>query len=542
MAFATLDSSTFSSLLSKQSPIYNSTNWVLPAAITLPVVVVWIQRRIRSWLRWCTLLEDLPHPTPTHGWFYHLHEILWGPTVPGRGNKLNGWLYLSNTAAQFSEQGLFCFIPWSPWRLPWMCQPLVTLLDDELTQTAMSHPDLQSKGILYETSWAVIQDSVLSTPTTDAAWKRMRRLTAKAFSTSVLVQVTTTTQRLLEDKVFPLFSNDDDDAPVVVDVVDIMARLALDVLGKVAFSYEFGGLDDVATKGGNEKKTKKTLYKVFEELMEDASAFTRSGGLYKYIPLSFRYRPNIQYLNSTINYVVEKRLSNKDASDSSGEAGLDLLHYLLETNPDTGKQILSRAEILGNTKTFLFAGHDTTSSTLTFILYEIGRHPQVMQKLRDELDPLFLADNNSKAPSHNELRNSLYLDAVIRETLRLHPPALYSRASKTKDVVLRTERFHYTIPKGTEVMAAPWLVHRLATGDAFDPDRTTTGPYFPFAIGLRNCVGRELALAEIRAVVAHMVHYYDWSTEEEEIVTYSRMTLNPNRCHVQFHPRTPTTK
>lgn len=248
----------------------------------------------------------------------------------------------------------------------------------------------------------------------------------------------------------------------------------------------------------------------------------------------------MQSLNNKILSIVEaRRKAARNRRNGKSFKGKDLLSYLFEED-ENGVPILSTEELVVNTKLFILAGHDTTATTLVFALYELSRKPHVILKLRNEIDPLFKKRENP--PKYSQLRSCDYLEAVIRETQRLHAAVIYSRSSGNSEVVLKTSKYSYVIPKETEVMISPCLTHRLETEDdplTFVPDRVVkkTDPYFPFAMDARNCVGRELAMTELRAVIAHIIFDYDFDAPAEEVVAYSRVTLSPNRCNMKFRRR-----
>eukprot|EP00521_Asterionellopsis_glacialis_P006552 CAMPEP_0195282390 /NCGR_PEP_ID=MMETSP0707-20130614/1281_1 /TAXON_ID=33640 /ORGANISM="Asterionellopsis glacialis, Strain CCMP134" /LENGTH=426 /DNA_ID=CAMNT_0040341355 /DNA_START=424 /DNA_END=1704 /DNA_ORIENTATION=- len=424
----------------------------------------------------------------------------------------------------------------------------------------MNHPRLQSKGTQYEAFSVFTKDSVLGSPT-DHDWKRMRKLTSKAFSNRVMNNTNETAHRMMTSKVYPFLDQLAKEGKVI-DVKDFTSPLTLDLIGSVAFSYNFGGLDmllntndcngdltsDTTTSKSNGSE-KEGLYQIFSEIAEDLHTLLRVSkilpeGIIKFFILR-RFNPNVQLLNDTITDVLHQRRSEAIKNEEKKE---DLLAYLLETD-ENGYPILSRQELLGNIRSFLFAGHDTTAIAITFALYELSRRPDIIQKLRLEVDPLFFQSddvNKNAFPSYGQLRSCSYLESVIREVLRLHAPAVISRIAKdSTEITLETSKHKMVIPANTNINIAPWLTHRLDSTApdedplVFDPERTVTkaDAYFPFAVGLRNCVGRELALAEMRVVIACMVHTYDFEPPIEEVVTFVQITLNPNQCKMKFQRR-----
>jgi cytochrome P450 len=153
------------------------------------------------------------------------------------------------------------------------------------------------------------------------------------------------------------------------------------------------------------------------------------------------------------------------------------------------------------------AGHDTTAAALAWIAYLLARHQDVQQRVADEArtvlgdrDPI--ADDVSRLP---------YTEAVIKETLRLYPPAWIWFA---REAIQDVELGGYTIPRGGIVYVTPWVTQRdprwFVQPEHFDPGRFLPGraeslppcAYFPFGAGPRICVGNAFAMTEMVLVVA----------------------------------------
>lgn len=563
---------------------------VLAVAAICYYIVYRLIHKLREWRHRYLLIKALPSPKATNLWLCHLSDILASPNV--KGGKIitnhndqeikNVWGTIENWCKEMCYQkghGGFHMSAVSPSRLPFASASTFWAIDYELVKKVVNHPDLQAKGRAYNNSKPLIGHSVLIATGHD--WKRMRKLTAKAFSNKVMVNTHDASIRILHNKVFPYFDRKHRlrDNPYV-DLVELLGRFTLDILGIVSFSYEFGGVDELASSvatthqehqeqqqlSGNENNKKKSVHQIFSEITQDIVILCRYRELYK----PKRMDKNVRDLNNVINSVIDTKIKQQQSNMSNNKTNStsDLLDYLMERSPQDGKPILSREEIVGNTKVFSFAGHDTTTTTMSAMFYELGRSPHVVEKLREEIDHYF--DSGGCGPTYNDLRGSCrYVNKVLRETLRLHPPALFSRTSGAKEVVLKTSKFRYVLPKNTQIFMSPWLSQRYYRNsnnddgvndsakeevgrgqrreqpyDVFDPDRTVdyeNDPFFPFAIGARNCVGREMAMAEIRAVLAHVVYSYDLVLAPEDEVkgmeTYSILTLRVGNYGMKFVKR-----
>jgi len=564
--------------------------------ITLLVVVVicyYIVNRfinkLREWKRRYLLIEALPSPNPKNLWLYHLSDILACPNVkkdknnPSRKPVKNLWPLFESWCKEMcckKGHGGFQINVMSPSRLSFASAGAFFAIDYELVKAIVNHPDLKAKGASYDYSKPLIDHSVLIATGHD--WKRMRKLTAKAFSHTVMKNTHDTSIRILHDKVFPYFHKKQRNInKPYVDVVDLVGRFTLDVLGSVSFSHDYGGINELISSDcydsssethqcKSDNKNEKLVHQLFSEITEDIQRCNRYRGLYT----PKRMNKNVSDLNNVIDTVIDKKIQQQkcNTNDNNSNCNRDLMDYLLERNPKDGTPILTREEIVGNTKVFAFAGHDTTGTTISAMFFELGCSPDVVKKLREEIDPYFDDENGSGCgPTYNDLRgNCDYLNKVVREILRLHPAGLFSRTSATKDVVIKTSKFKYVLPKKTQIIISPCLSQRYSCNinnkstddnakeeekkeekqrcekpyDVFDPDRTIdydNDVFFPFAIGARNCVGREMAMAEIRVLLAQVVHNYDLVLEPEAIKegmeTYVVLTLRVTNYGMKFVKR-----
>jgi cytochrome P450 len=189
--------------------------------------------------------------------------------------------------------------------------------------------------------------------------------------------------------------------------------------------------------------------------------------------------------------------------------GADLLSLLVEARTEEGDG-LSDAEIRDQAITLLFAGHDTTTATVGFLLWELARHPEVLARLRAELDEA----TGGAPPGFAQLAGGLpYLDQVLDETLRLYPPAWVGPRRVLRDV----EVAGVPVPRGAHLDYCSYASHRLPgvweRPHAFDPDRFAPeraaaipkGAYVPFGGGSRTCIGMRFGQLEVKAIVARVL-------------------------------------
>ncbi|KAK6210482.1 hypothetical protein LQW54_006229 [Pestalotiopsis sp. IQ-011] len=225
-----------------------------------------------------------------------------------------------------------------------------------------------------------------------------------------------------------------------------------------------------------------------------------------------------------------------DAYEKEISATQNLDFKLLEPNdmPDS-----FRADITDSVKTFIFAGHDTTSSTLCWATYLLHKHPEAYAKVQEELDTYFppsLADTAIKIKEDPYIVNKLeYTTAVIKETMRIFPSASTTRAPIPGGYVVdpATQQKIPMIDDNCHVWPVAYLVHRnkrfFPRPTEFIPERfiqsqtpfpdaelfTEAGKdaWRPFEKGPRNCIGQELAMLEGKIILALTAREFDFVLE-----------------------------
>ncbi|MBS1879701.1 MAG: cytochrome P450 [Actinobacteria bacterium] len=207
-----------------------------------------------------------------------------------------------------------------------------------------------------------------------------------------------------------------------------------------------------------------------------------------------------------LDEIVFAEIAERRANPDPGRG--DVLSLLVAVRGEGGEAFSDR-EVRDQLMTLMFAGHDTSTSTVTFLLYELARHPAVAARLREEQDRVL----GGAPPSAEQLESSLpYLAMVVDEVLRLYPPAWIGPRRAVRDF----EFGGYAVPRGAYVNYCSWASHRLPEvfpdPEAFVPERFTRerkaalprGAYVPFGGGQRVCIGKRFGLTEVK-LVATMV-------------------------------------
>lgn len=217
------------------------------------------------------------------------------------------------------------------------------------------------------------------------------------------------------------------------------------------------------------------------------------------------------------NKMLKENIDEKaDAKDRDVKEGETLLDHLVNYTEDP---IVIRDEILN----IMIAGRDTTAATLTFVVYMLTQHPDVLRRLREEI---LSKVGSSRRPTYDDMRNMKYLRAVINETLRLFPPVPFNVRTSTEPTVwpgINGGKPLY-IPANTRTPYSVFLMHRRTDlwgpdAEEFDPDRflddrlrkyCTSNPFIfvPFNAGPRICLGQQFAYNEVSFFLVRLLQQF----------------------------------
>ncbi|XP_076816354.1 cytochrome P450 4A14-like [Clavelina lepadiformis] len=205
---------------------------------------------------------------------------------------------------------------------------------------------------------------------------------------------------------------------------------------------------------------------------------------------------------------------------------LDFLDILLQTKDDEGKG-LSDADIRDEVDTFLFEGHDTTASGMSWARYNLVKYPEFQEKCRKEVMAVIGGKDNVE---WNDLQKFPYLTKFIKESLRLYPPVVAVGRKLENPLTMRSKLFKskdVVIPKNSNLIFSIFGLHRSENvwknPTIFDPERFSkeecaqrdTYAYLPFSAGGRNCIGQNFAMNEMKTVLALTLKRYQLYLDEE---------------------------
>lgn len=255
-----------------------------------------------------------------------------------------------------------------------------------------------------------------------------------------------------------------------------------------------------------------------------------------------RYEKDTAYMRKMCQDIIQKRRDTiEKRKDQTEPEAHDLLGALLEgRDPKTGEG-LSDDSIIDNMITFLIAGHETTSGLLSFAFYYLLANPQTMEKARQEIDQV--SEGSPITVQH--LSKLPYLNAVLKETLRLQPTAPGFILSAPKDEVLGGK---YPIPANTPIAVLLHMVHldKAVYGEnaaEFKPERMLDenfnklppNSWKPFGNGMRGCIGRAFATQEALLIIALLLQSFTFEMADPgyQLKIKETLTVKPDKFRMK---------
>jgi cytochrome P450 len=227
---------------------------------------------------------------------------------------------------------------------------------------------------------------------------------------------------------------------------------------------------------------------------------------------------------------------------ASGERGEDVLSLLLDAHDDEGAALSDR-QIRDEVMTLLFAGHDTTTSTVSFMFYELARHPAIAARLRAEQDTRL----GGALPGAAQLMGGELpeLELALEETLRKYPPAWIGPRRSLQPFELEGTR----VPGGAYVNYCSWASHHLP--DVFpEPERflparfapdaraaIPKGAYVPFGGGSRTCIGMRFGQLEVRTIATLLLRRFEFELPDDFTLAIRQMPTISPRAGLPLHLR-----
>ena len=339
-------------------------------------------------------------------------------------------------------------------------------------------------------------------------WLRQRRLAAPAFHPDRIAAYADVMTAYAERQAAGWRDGE------VREIHGDMMRVTMEIVSKTLFDVEVE--EDVDEIG-------RSFDLVIREI---AKRFRRPVKIADWIPLpgNLRYRRGVALLDRLVARVLAERRARP------GDRG-DLLSMLMAARDDDGRPMSDR-QLRDELITLFLAGHETTAIALSWTLFLLARNPDVDERLRREVGEVV----GERLPTAADLPRLRYAEAVLKESLRLYPPAyVIGRESLAACVI-----GDYDVPPRSTIYFSPWVLHRdprhFPDPERFRPERWLDGStasvpkyvYIPFGGGPRVCIGERFAMMEGILSLATFLRRWRLEMAGPDPVPFPSITLRPD--------------
>ncbi|XP_032485109.1 taurochenodeoxycholic 6 alpha-hydroxylase-like isoform X1 [Phocoena sinus] len=368
-------------------------------------------------------------------------------------------------------------------------------------------------------------------------WFQHRRMLTPAFHYDILkpyVGLMADSVRVMLDKWEELVSLDSH-----LEVLGHVSLMTLDTIMKCAFSHQ-GSIQTDRNIQSYIQAIRDLGNLTFSRLR---NALHQNDIIYRLTPEGRWSHRACQLAHQHTDGVIQLRKAHlqkeRELEKVRSKRHLDFLDILLFARMENGSSLSDR-ELRAEVDTFMFEGHDTTASGISWILYALASHPEHQQRCREEIQSL-LGDGASITWDH--LDKMPYTTMCIKEALRLYPPVPFIGRVMTKPITFPDGR---SLPAGIPLSLSFYGLHHnpkvWPNPEVFDPSRFAPGSdrhshaFLPFSGGSRNCIGKQFAMNEMKVAVALTLLRFELAPDPSRVpVPIPRVVLkSKNGIHLQL--------
>jgi cytochrome P450/NADPH-cytochrome P450 reductase len=321
-----------------------------------------------------------------------------------------------------------------------------------------------------------------------------------------------------------------------IDVVHDMTALTLDTIGLCGFDYRFNSF------------YRRDYHPFVESLVRSLETIMMTRGLpFEQLWMQKRRKTlheDVAFMNKMVDEIIAERRRSAEAIDDKKDM---LAAMMTGVDRATGEQ-LDDVNIRYQINTFLIAGHETTSGLLSYTIYALLKHPEILKKAYDEVDRVFGPDVDAK-PTYQQVTQLTYITQILKEALRLWPPAPAYGISPLKDETIGGGK--YRLKKGTFTTILVTALHRDPSvwgpnPDAFDPEnfsreaeaKRPVNAWKPFGNGQRACIGRGFAMHEAALALGMILQRFKLIDHQRyQMHLKETLTMKPEGFKIKVRPR-----
>ncbi|XP_039700093.1 cytochrome P450 3A12 isoform X1 [Pteropus medius] len=401
-------------------------------------------------------------------------------------------------------------------------QPVLAITDPDMIKTVLvkeCYPVFTNRRFLGPVG---VMKNALSVAE-DENWKRMRTLLSPTFTSGKLKEMFPILSHYGDVLVRNLRKEAEKGKPV--SLKDIFGAYSMDVITSTSFGVNIDSLNNPQDPFVENIK-KLMRFSFLDPLILSTILFPFLTPVFEALNIFIFPKKVIDFFTKSVQRMKESRLHDKQ------KHRVDFLQLMInsQNSEETDShKAMSDLELVAQSIIFIFAGYETTSTTLSFLMYILATHPDIQQKVQEEIDATL---PNKVLPTYDALTQMEYLDMVLNESLRLYPVVGRIERMCKKDVEVNG----VFIPKGTQVIVPSFVLHRDSAlwpePEEFRPERfskknkDSINPYIylPFGTGPRNCIGMRFAMMNMKLAVVRVLQNFSFKPCEEtqiplEIVT-----------------------
>ncbi|XP_072030702.1 ultra-long-chain fatty acid omega-hydroxylase-like [Amphiura filiformis] len=378
---------------------------------------------------------------------------------------------------------------------------------------------------------------------TGKKWARNRRLLTPGFHFDVLKPYAKIFQGSANDLVSKWRKLCKNGKPVSREMFTDISLLTLDGLLKCIFSVESNCQEE-------KHPYIRSVVELTQLTMERIRFLPHHIDLIYHLSYNgYKWRRATRRVHSYTKSVIQKRkdaLKDPQNGRDKNKKYIDFLDILLSAKDEDGSGLTDQ-EIQDEVDTFMFEGHDTTASGVSWFLYAMAIKPKLQAKCRREIDGYFQLKGNDQL-EWDDLNNLPSLTMCIKESLRINPPVPVITRRITQDISFPDDT---VIPAGAFAVILIEAIHKnplvWKDADLFDPERFASEnlknippySYIPFSAGPRNCIGQHFALNEMKITCATLVYNFEFSYNPAVSIEIEESLIRrtKNGIHLFITPR-----
>lgn len=289
---------------------------------------------------------------------------------------------------------------------------------------------------------------------------------------------------------------------------------------------------------------KKTFTPTFKSNLKFALA-NASNRLFNYLKIRL-FSDHQDFFIGTMKKVLQARRESKVKTHDFADLCIEVQKNGKMRDVKTGYEIEPTDELMSAQAFFFFiAGVEPSAISMFFTLFELARNPNILKRVHDEIDEVF--EKSEGEVTHEDIEKIEYLDRVIEEAMRRHPPISFLSRKCTQDTVLKVGNI--PVHKGCIVQVPTYSIHHdpkyYPDPEIFNPDRFTEEAirqrphytYMPFGLGNRMCLGMRYANLQVKTGLVHVMRHYTVQTDDLNTkVEYrkSPVQLKANNINFRF--------